>query len=615
MPKPSTTHAVRGSGLISVLLNQNNLAQHTQHHQELDESRDFVQEFLDTLDPLSAPQTDPGLEPVELTPDIVLRSPNAVSKPRTHESMQHQQRHQQRQNIRSTQQSSQNHQSQQHQQHQQNKYQQATLIQQQHRSNNTQDKSKRKKVIKSHQEPLKRPNESRLILQDERKHLIDGTRRNEGNGTVMKEDTRKGKKRKQAPEDVEEGVQNLEIRDPYTNHSSSREKRICQTEGTITQLKGPTVDTDKQAKNRLVLGGRHASNQQDEDKRNDKGRRTPLHDFADNQSDNGYNHHSDRHQRHYLPTALRQTSNTAVNRKSGKKDSNKPRKILTQSSLIMNQFVPPNITKGRITIPGKLDHLGIFKKGKASKKTTVQQDLGNKFSEDAFLNKRTDSKEFHISGRRQDQVVTSSYFADAMQDQYDLAVSRSSSSFGNMSNCEQPNSTSIAPSIGNTDTKSGTKERVIALTHRIDHDLHDRRAANGIQSPTQPAPAKHEPLQQPVPDQYTPTAAPFADSYNEPYPYGYLVLPSAPWQLEPSYGIHEPHQQQVYPVCGNTASDKLVPPTCPCVFHQRLHPIEYAVMDTDAEYDHGRPLLDGNLSQPLSPPANPHFRWRPHRLF
>ncbi|KAF9133336.1 hypothetical protein BGW39_010041 [Mortierella sp. 14UC] len=602
MPKSSNTHAARGSSLSSAMLSQSNLAQHTQHHQELDESRDFVREFLDTLDPFSAPQADPGLEPVELTPDIVLRSPSIDSKPRTHESTQQQQR---RHNIRATQQSSQNHQSQQqYQQHKQNKHQQVSHIQQQHQPNSTHDKSKRKKVVKGHQEPPKRTNESQPILQNDRKHLIDGPRRKEGNGAVVKDDIHKGKKRKQEVEDVERGVQDLEIRDPHTDNPSSREKRKRQKEGTITKPKGPTVAKGKQA--------------------------------------------------------LRQTSDTAVNNKPGKKYSNKPRKILTQSSLIMNQFVSPNVSRERITIPGKLDHLGIFKKGKASKKTTVQRDVGNEFSENGFLNQRTDSRESHVIGRHQEQVVTSAYFTDARKDQDGLAASKSSSSYCNMNNYEQSNSASITSFIDNAELKSDVKECAVASNHHIGRDLRDRRGVlsyhssahssqqqlnrtkthgsaptthvsspqpledvfdtllelneSGVQSPTQPTPAYYGQFQQSVPVQHVPAADPFAGSYNEPYPYGYAVPPPAPWQLETYHNIAHPDQQRVYPVYDNTVYDNSVPPACPPVFDQRLQPIEYAIVKTGTEYDHDLPL-DGRPPQPVPPAVGSHFRWRPHRLF
>ncbi|KAK3843492.1 MAG: hypothetical protein J3R72DRAFT_440954 [Linnemannia gamsii] len=487
MPKPSNANATHGTSHAAAMLNQDNLAQHTQHHQELDESRDFVREFLDTLDPFSAPLSEPGLEPVELMPDIVLRSPSTDSRPRTQDSPQQQKQQQQRLNIRPAQQSLQHQQQsqQQNQPHKQNKHQLVPPIQQQYQPNSNVDKSKRKKVVKGQQEPQKRMMESRPIIQEDRKHPVDGTRLKDGSGAVAKDDTRQSKKRKQQVDDVEQGVQSLEIRDPHSDYPSSREKRKRQTEGTATKPKAPKATKGKQAKSRLVQDDRHASNQQDEDRRKDPGRRAPLHDLADNQSDDGHDHHNQRrHRRHHLLPVHQQKSEFAVNNKPGKTDSNKPRKILTQSSLIMNQFVSPNISRERITIPGKLDHLGIFKKGKASKKTTIQRDLGNEFSEDAFFNQRTDSRGSRISGRRQEQVIKSAYFTDEKQDQDGHTASKSSSSYGNKSEHEQFNRASIASSVDNVDPKADVKKRAIASTPHVDRHRRDRQSVLSYHSST-----------------------------------------------------------------------------------------------------------------------------------
>lgn len=43
------------------MLSHDNLARHTLHHQELDIKRDFVQEYLESLDPPAAPALDPDL--------------------------------------------------------------------------------------------------------------------------------------------------------------------------------------------------------------------------------------------------------------------------------------------------------------------------------------------------------------------------------------------------------------------------------------------------------------------------------------------------------------------------------------------------------------------------
>ncbi|KAF9538987.1 hypothetical protein EC957_005964 [Mortierella hygrophila] len=654
MPKPSNSLAAHGSSHTAAMLNQDNLAQHTQHHQELDESRNFVQEFLDTLDPSSAPQSDPGLGLVELTLDIVQKSLSTESKTRGYDSPQ-------RSNIRPAQQQQQQQQTSQHQpqlQHlnqnqqlRQNKYQQLLSQNrgpQQQAHSNSPDKSKRKKVSKKHQEsPKLTYHEPQPILQESRKHPVSTTRRKEGNGAVGKDDTRQSKKRKQGVDDVELGVQDLEIRDSHsTNNPTSRNKRKRQTEGASTRSKGPTTTTKgKLAKNRHVQDDQRASNQQDEDRRKDHRRRATLHDLADNRSDNSneyhpnHNHRHQRQHRHDLAlSAIRQNSNSKVKDNAGRKDSNKPRKILTQGSLIMN-------------IAGKTDHLGIFKKGKASKKTTVQRDNGNEFSEDAFLNQRTDSRESRLSGRRHEQVVTSAYFISARQDD-DAAASESSSSYGNKSIHKQSKRASTASSAHSPDARPALQKRTVASTHHTNRHArghqgappsHSSANSNQQQQPnrtntygpvpiaihvTTPEPLEDvldtfleinksqaelppqvnsieiEQLQQPFPVKHISSAETYVDSYTELQPYGYAA---PPWQ-DPYRIMCDPLQQQ-YPIYDLPVA--VLPATVP---EQQLQHVEYYVDKNDTEYDHGL-SLDGLPPQPLPPPSSTHFRWRPHRLF
>ncbi|KAG9065320.1 hypothetical protein KI688_002644 [Linnemannia hyalina] len=504
------------------MLNLDNLAQHTQHHQELDESRNFVQEFLDTLDPSSAPQSDPGLGLVELAPDIVQKSPSTESKTRGYDSPQ-------RPNIRPAQQQQQHtsqHQPQlqhlnQNQQLRQNKYHQGP---QQQAHSNSPEKSKRKKVSKKHQESPKRTyHEPQPILHESRKHPVSTTRLKEGNGAVRKDDTRQSKKRKQNVDDVELGVQDLEIRD---SHSTNKRKR--QTEGAPTRPKGPTTATNgKQAKNRHVQDDQHASNQQDEDR------------------------------------PIRQNSNSTVKDNAGRKDSNKPRKILTQGSLIMNNH-----------------------------------DNGNEFSEDAFLNQRTDSRESRLSGRRNEQVVTSAYFINAKHDD-NAAASESSSSYGNKSIHEQSKRASTASSAHSPDAEPALQKRTVASTH------HTNRHARA-ELPPQVNSIETEQLQQPLPVEHLSSAETYADSYTELQPYGY----AAPQWQDP-YRIMCDPLQQLYSVYDLPVA---VLPACPTVPEQQLQHMEYYVDNDDTEYDHGLPL-DGLPPQPLPPPSSTHFRWRPHRLF
>ncbi|KAF9107328.1 hypothetical protein BGX29_006693 [Mortierella sp. GBA35] len=544
MPKPSNTHPT-GSSHASAMLNQNNLAQHTQHHQELDESRDFVREFLDTLDPSSAPQTDPGLEPVELVPDIMLKSSSAGSKHRSHEPQQYT-------NIRPAQQ-----QPPQTQQHKQYKLQQSPQIQAQPQPHTNPDKSKRKKVSKEHQDTPKRTTttEPQPILQDDKKLSASGVRRKEGNGEAGKGNSRQGKKRKQEASEVEQGVQDLEIRDPHSGNPSSREKRKRQTEGTTTtKPKGPITTRGKQ-------GSRY--------------------------------------------------------------------------SVFMHRRVRLDSGPSPTVVPGKMDHLGIFKKGKASKKTTVQRDTGKEFSEDAFLNQRADPGGSPISGRCREQVVTSTYFADPKQDE--LAESKSSYSDDDKSHYVQSNSVDTATSIHSPSPKQSTKKRVDSSPHHKGRDRRDRRDipsyhpsarssqeqqvnrsnthefALRIQSPIRINAVELEQQQQqvsqPVPVEYIPVAGTYADYYIAPQPYEYAAPPPAQWQLEPYHNMPDPHQW-AYPVYDNP-----VPPVCQPVPDHGLLPIEYNAHNVhdDTEYDHGLPL---DIQPPPPPlPSNNHFHWRPHRLF
>lgn len=388
-----------------------------------------------------------------------------------------------------------------------------------------------------------------------------------------------------------------------------------------------------------------------------------MQDLADNQNNNSNEHHpnrSHRHQRQHrhdlAHSTIRQSYNSAVKDNAWRKDSNKPRKILTQGSLIMNQFASSNVSRERITIPGKTDHLGIFKKGKASKKTTVQRDVGNEFSEDAFLNQPAVSRESRLSGRRHEQVVTSAYFTSAKQDD-NASASKSGSSFGNNFIYEPSKSASTASSVHNLNAKPALQKRNVASTHHTSRyarghqdalSYHSSTNSNQQQQPnrtntdgsaptpihvTTPEPLEDvidtlletsesqaelplqvnsieiEQLQQPVPVMYLPTAETYADPYMELQPHGYAALPPAPWQ-DQYHKMSALHQQQysVYDV------GVAVLPACPTVPEQHLQPIEYYVGNSDTEYDHGL-SLDGLPPQPLPPPSSAHFRWRPHRLF
>ncbi|KAF9919506.1 hypothetical protein FBU30_010930 [Linnemannia zychae] len=432
MPKSSNTHVTQSLSHSSAMLNQDNLAQHTQHHHQLNEKRDFVQEFLDALDPSSAPQSDPGLEPVELTLDIVLKGSNSNSKVLTYEPSQ------QHSSIRPAQQILQY-----TQQYKQSKYSHLSQIQEHPASHNIVDK--RKKISKEHQSPS-HITEPRSLLQIDRRNLVDGARRKDGNGMAEKLDTKRGKKRKQDADNVEQNVQDLEIHDPHIY----RVKRKRQTDDTHLKSAPQKANNDKKAKKCHGQEDRRVLNQQGEDKRKVQKKRAPLYDDVTNQESSGYDCHSRRRLRQYrhlhLSPILGRNSENTIHVKPAKTDSNKPRKILTHGSLIMNQFVSQNVSRERITIPEKLDHLGIFKKGKASRKTTIQQDIKYGFSEFAFLNYSNGPKEHHLREQCNEHIVTSEYFIDERRN--DCAViSKSNSISSKILNDERPNRAStISPS-------------------------------------------------------------------------------------------------------------------------------------------------------------------------
>ncbi|KAI8601394.1 hypothetical protein EDD21DRAFT_108505 [Dissophora ornata] len=104
----------------------------------------------------------------------------------------------------------------------------------------------------------------------------------------------------------------------------------------------------------------------------------------------------------------------------------------------MSQFASPNLSRDRITISGRSGRLGIFRKGKASRKTVVQGgtrilswlvlittnasiqqttnltlsslNIGDEFSEDAFLNQKAGSRLSEGRNDQQEAIVMSAYF-------------------------------------------------------------------------------------------------------------------------------------------------------------------------------------------------------------
>ncbi|KAG0057283.1 hypothetical protein BGZ83_000073 [Gryganskiella cystojenkinii] len=118
-------------------------------------------------------------------------------------------------------------------------------------------------------------------------------------------------------------------------------------------------------------------------------------------------HHPHRLERPHSHHDNRSKERLSDEEKVVKSNRNKPRKILTQGSLVMNQFKSSKIAKDkRITIPESTGRLGIFKKGKASRKVAVNRG----FSESSFLDRHEES-EYKGANPQNTDIVTSNYFA------------------------------------------------------------------------------------------------------------------------------------------------------------------------------------------------------------
>lgn len=110
----------------------------------------------------------------------------------------------------------------------------------------------------------------------------------------------------------------------------------------------------------------------------------------------------------------------------------------------------------------------------------IAKDVGNEFSEDAFLNQPAVSRESRLNGRWHEQLVTSAYFTSAKQDD-NASASKSGSSYGNRNIHEPSKSASTASSVHNLNTKPVLQKRNVASTH------HTSRYARGHQD----APSYH----------------------------------------------------------------------------------------------------------------------------
>ncbi|KAF9109757.1 hypothetical protein BGX27_007243 [Mortierella sp. AM989] len=385
MPKDATSsHSHEQPTITSTPLNEDNLIKHTEHYQKLVEKRDFVREYLDSLHRTAGSDYEP--EPAVTVPNLEIQGHNPnnkekISQPRHHRQQSQTQKRKQLRNA------------------QVNDHIQFT-----NEVAGTQSSSKKRKE-----------SSSTLIKESDLK--------GDSGASIVQDKSKSNKKRRNQPSAIELEVKNLVINESISEPRRSEDRYGCrstkvrkvnrsQIVAKSTQEKSTTLI----AKNHLNKGDRHVSIQPEVSRKSRCLKIKPRYEQKDGKGDTRNDkkfmatHHHDHRDQNILTTPKRKTT---------KSDSNKPRKILTQGSLIMNQFVSPNITKERITMPGKLTRLGIFKKGRASQKTSVQkaQRIGNEFLEDAFLNKRATSGQSGASSVQGD-VVTSVYFTPSNRAQH-----------------------------------------------------------------------------------------------------------------------------------------------------------------------------------------------------
>ncbi|KAF9217439.1 hypothetical protein BGZ59_004289 [Podila verticillata] len=388
------------------MLNHDNLARHTLHHQELDLKRDFVQEYLESLDPLAAPEQDaPEQGPV--LPTTILSLQRTVSAPvsslmvkgsggtENSKASQPRQRH--------------------HYHH----------LHHNHNHHNNQDKDK-----KGRQHDFTVPSS-----------LLDGIDNLSANAralTRIESEVPKHSPRKK----VKSRLDNLNTNDNMKRKDASKarkdnakheKRRKKQIKHRHDDLHDKQPSEQPQSDERQGSRYRHRPSLEDPEnnqRASDKAIHLNNHNHCNSNSNtkadsihkhnniininnptDKYNHKNHNHNNsskhnnkstHNLVMDTAYASNEDEDGKElGKKDSKKPRKILAQDSLVLNQFASANTTKGRITLPKASSRLGLFRK-----------DHAHGFSETDFLGRTAATPMSEGShDRRREEVVTSSYFA------------------------------------------------------------------------------------------------------------------------------------------------------------------------------------------------------------
>ncbi|KAG0021925.1 hypothetical protein BGZ81_008744 [Podila clonocystis] len=447
------------------MLSHDNLARHTLHHQELDVKRDFVQEYLESLEPSAAPELDPERSATtqRITPAPVpsLKTKGSgevnskTSQPRQrhhHHHLHHNHHHNQEKGKKGKQHD--------------NKVPSSPMVGNNNPSANVGVSTHIESTVPK-QAPKKKTQDNPTTNDSMKRKDVSKARQ---------DNTKHKKKRKKQTDDVELDVEKLDINALYDVHNNALQQETdhlerIDTRTTAPEKGKPTVSSRKRASKithhrdglhgkrppeqphsderqgsryrlRSSLEGEHSNRTSDRithlnrhsnsnsnnhtgsihNRNNINNNNNDNKNISNKNSNNNSNsnnnrksHSSNKRNKHYsesshhLAGAIYAHNEDQDEKESRKKDSKKPHKILTQDSLLLNQFASANTTKGRITLPNASSRLGLFQKGKASLKTAVQ-DHGRGFSETNFLGQAVGTPVPEDHDRPQ-EVVTSSYFA------------------------------------------------------------------------------------------------------------------------------------------------------------------------------------------------------------
>ncbi|KAG0341132.1 hypothetical protein BG004_006143 [Podila humilis] len=519
------------------MLNHGNLAKHTQHHKEMTNTRNFIKEFVETLYPSAPPEIDP--EPISPTTPLPRRT---VSNPSTYKTGRGISGTGPSHSKSTRQQSRHNQPNPHHKKHQKEReldhnLPSSSLEGGQHRNNGSADNSRAYSNIdiKSTKCPADgsktKANTQTRTLTTEDKGSGYGQdsvkRRNESKSRNV--DNKGLKKRKKQSDNVELDVEKLYINESNDNalpslqqqeqdpsgqagswtvvghHASKttspvhkRGSRSRHRDGDLLdrQLSRQPHSYEKQGRGTLHGMALREDHEQEANRPHDPGtksnfRRTNHRDknaikneFTSNMGINKSSKHNKTH-RQYHSENYESDDEVQDATALGKTDSNKPRKILTEDSLVMTQFKSANVTKGRITlpksnlrkgiqedccpryVPGSSLHYELLLILVLTKYQFGAIDYGRGFSEAQFLGRTTTSPTLEDPpADHQEEIVTSSYFtkpedhalsdmSESRSDQHSFSDSTSTSQLSRNSIERRRSQGNAKPRAGHcTSTKS-----------------------------------------------------------------------------------------------------------------------------------------------------------------